>query len=247
MHYTTFLTAFFSFTAAVLFAQKPALSQAETALYRQDAAQIAYSWIDKTKKISEQDFYLDKETSEAAYNVLLAIHNSDLPAAKTLTETYQFHTLNVLSLNSLVIILPNKSPILEQSTKTGSPFGVEEKMDNIFKPLGFTQVRMVKLDKKRTAIILASETFYNTPVLMHRLFEATQLGSMAEQNPYADGNKIDAKKEGNKWTMTFRMRFKNCVNKCQAEHFWTFEVENNEVKFINEGGDAIPEELKKQK
>jgi hypothetical protein len=244
---TISFTLLFCLSATISFAQQKKLSDTEIVRYRQDAAEITYSLIDKTKKISEQDIYLDKETLESAYNALIAIHNSDLPAAKTLTQTYQFHSANLDNLNTFVLMLEQENPILAHARTTKSFYGINKKLDDILQPLGFKPLSIVGLDNTKSGILIQSPTFYNIPAIMDKVYIDTRIGSIQQQLPYGDGNKIDAKKDDNKWTITFRMRFKNCVNKCEAEHFWTFVVENNEVKFINEGGDNIPAYFNKQK
>jgi hypothetical protein len=244
---TTFFALLFCCAATISFAQQKKLSDTEILRYRQDAAEITYSLIDKTKELSKQDIYLDKETLESAYNALIAIHNSDLPAAKTLTEIYQFHSANLDNLNAFVLIFEPENPILAHARTTKSFYGINKKLDDILQPLGFKPMSILELNSTKIGILIKSPIFYNIPAIMRKVYVDTQIGSISERSPYGDGNKIDAKKDGNKWTITFRMRFKNCVNICEAEYFWTFVVENNEVKFINEGGQNIPEYLKKQK
>lgn len=210
------------------------------ALYKRDATRLALRLINKEQRLSKQTIIVPEELVQAIYNALVAIRVSDYGAIDTIASKYYVRSFPVPNVENIILVFEHDAewvePLKQRADTTASVT-----INNIIRQFNLIMTRMVYLDEERAGLVLQSREPINIPALAMKFFTDEGIGSIEEVLPYGDGNDISIERTKEGWSLTYSVKFGNCVNQCQKFHDWKFAItESGEVSYLGSSGHTIP-------
>lgn len=217
------------------------LSDFQRHKYEKDATRLALRLISNNQEYDQLDAEVPQEMVSSILNALIQIHNSDLEEAKTVTQIHKLHTFPVPSVDHFFVVYqrnaPWATPLRLGETTTDSP-----EINSILSEYGLVIDKHLEWDEEKNSFHVKAKKSLNIAAIASQFSEVKGVVLIDLLMPDGDGNDIEAKRLEDRWEFDYKVKFGGCISGCKNQHTWTFQVtENDQVKFISESGDDLPD------
>lgn len=212
--------------------------------YEKDATRLALRLISESEEYHKLDVEVPEQAITPIYNALVSIHNSNLDAAKMVTEIHKLHTFPVPSVDHFFVVYNRKAewaiPLRLGDNSTDS-----DQINELLDHYGLVIDKHVEWDEEKNSFHVKATKSLNIAAIAKEFSAIEDIVLVDLLMPSGDGNDIEVKQLENGLEVKYLIKFGSCISGCKNQHVWTFKVSNqNEVTFIGESGDELPEWMK---
>lgn len=220
------------------------ISKYQKSKYKKDATRLALRQLAKGQAFENLDAEVPKDLVESIYNSLIAVHQSNLEAAKTVTRVHKLHTFPTPTVDHLVVIYKRDAP-WATPLRLGDDVTDNDKINQLSEKFNLKINRHGEWDEEHNSFNMHAEEALNIASLAKDISTVESVSLVDMMEPNGDGNDIEITPIKNGWKVSYVIKFDGCISGCKKNHTWTFEVTNSgKVKFVSESGDELPKWMK---
>ena len=207
--------------------------------YKKDATRLALRHLAGGKNFETLDAEVPDDLVESIYKSLVAVHQSNLPEAALVTKKHKLHTFPTPTVDRMVVVYKRDAP-WATPLRLGDDVTDSDEINKLSEKFNLKIDRHVEWDEEHNSFNMRAEKSINIASVAKDLSTVESITLVDMMEPNGDGNDLELKKLTNGWEISYVIKFDGCITGCKKRHSWTFEVINNEVKFIGESGDELP-------
>ena len=216
------------------------LSNYKKTKYKKDATRLALRLLSENSDFSNMDAQVPTEMVNSIYNALVAVHQSEIQAAKTVTRIHKLHTFPSPSVDRFLVIYEREAQ-WAVPLRLGDDITDNEKINSLSEKYNLRIDSHVEWDDDHNSFNIRAKESMNISSVAEAFSTIENVTLVDTMEPNGDGNDIAIKEIGNGWEINYMIKFDNCISGCQKKRVWTFEVTNNgKVNFKGESGDELP-------
>jgi len=220
------------------------LSDYKKQKYRKDATRLALRLISDNREYHNLEVEVPEQKVTSIYEALVTIHQSELEAAKTVTKIHKLHTFPIPSVDHFFVVY-DRSSKWAIPLRLGDMTTDNEKINSLMKDYGLVIDKHVEWDENKNSFHVKATRSLNIAAVAKEFSKVEGVVLTDLLTPDGDGNDIEIQRLKNAWELKFLIKFGSCITGCKNQHAWTFQVtDQNEVTFINESGDELPDWMK---
>lgn len=224
------------------------LSKVTKAKYKRDATRLYLrDMLKKKRRLEKEDVVIDSKQLEPIFDALISVHQSSIPEAMNVTQQHKIHTFPRPQVNQL-IVLYSRNAAWAKPLKMGEKRTMHEGLNKIMDAYELRIMKSTGWNDQQDALVIRSKEPVNMFALASRISALDGIHLVDLAVPSGDGNDISITKIGKgKWEVNYFIKFGSCIDECSKQHIWTFHVnDKGMVEFISEGGDPLPQWMKKK-
>jgi len=220
------------------------LSENKKQKYRKDATRLALRLISDNGEYYDLEAKVPEQEVSSIYNALVSIHESDLAEAKVVTRMHKLHTFPVPSVDQFFVVY-DRTAEWAIPLRLGDMSTDSEEINNLIAEYGLVIDKHVEWDEQKNSFHIKATRSLNIAAIAKEFSKVEGVVLTDLLMPDGDGNDIEVEQVGNNLEIRFLVKFGSCITGCKSQHIWTFQVsDQNEVSFINESGDELPDWMK---
>ena len=151
------------------------------------------------------------------------------------------HTYPNPSIDRLVIIF-QRDISWANLLKNGISETTSEQFNELLYEYDLVIEKHVQWNDNQDALTIRSQSPLNMAALANEFYNIEGVEMIDLGVPQMGGNDINIQRTANGWEVEYILRFGSTINGKGKIHFWKYRVtKQGDVKFINEGGDEVPE------
>jgi hypothetical protein len=206
--------------------------------YREDAAQLALTWLRQGKSPASNEVELPAGLVETFYKMLIQVYQAtDLPDRNLVVDTYNIHAFPRYRTRELRISVDPTQP-WTQAWRNGKRLTGNAEIDALMQRFDLNVKRYAS---GSNSVELQTGRHLNTPALAKLFTNIKGVQSARADGVEGGGNDIRAKFKDSYWQLDYSVGFGDCMMGCEGRTTWTFHVyPNGKVKFAGRSGDAPP-------
>ena len=216
------------------------ISNYQKTKYKKDATRLALRQLAKGQAFENLDTEVPQDLVESIYNSLIAVHQSNLDAAKTVTRVHKLHTFPTPTVDHLVVIYKRDAP-WATPLRLGDDMTDNDKINQLSEKFNLKINRHSEWDEEHNSFNMHAEKALNIASLAKDISTVESVTLVDLMEPNGDGNDIEITPMKDGWKINYIIKFEGCISGCKKKHTWSFEVTNSgKVTFVSESGDELP-------
>lgn len=216
------------------------LSNYKKTKYKKDATRLALRLLSKNNDFSKMDPKVPQEMVNSIYNALVAVHQSELQAAKTVTRIHKLHTFPNPSVDRFLVIYKREAE-WAVPLRLGDDITDNEKINRLSEKYNLKIDSHVEWDDDHNSFNIRAKESMNIASVAKDFSTIENITLVDTMEPNGDGNDISIKEINNGWQINYMIKFDGCISGCKKKRVWTFEVTNDgKINFKGESGDELP-------
>ena len=220
------------------------LSNYKKTKYKKDATRLALRLMSESEDFSKMDAKVPTEMVNSIYNALIAVHQSENKAAKTVTRIHKLHTFPSPSVDRFLVIYKREAE-WAIPLRLGDDITDNDKINSLSKKYNLRIDSHVEWDDEHNSFNIRAKESMNIASVAKDFSTVESVTLVDTMEPNGDGNDISIKKLNSGWEINYMIKFDGCITGCKKKRVWTFEVTNNgKVNFKGESGDELPAWMK---
>ena len=207
--------------------------------FRRDAARLALRLEANNEDLRYQNIVIPQNTIDDIYKLLINIYQSE-ETARAIAKC-NIHTYPNPSIDRLVLIFQRDIswavPLSDGISETTS-----EAFNELLYEYDLVIDKHVQWNDNQDALTIRSQAPLNMAALANEFYNIEGIETIDLGISQMGGNDINIQRTSAGWEVEYILRFGSYINGKGKMHFWKYTVtDEGTVKFINEGGDDVPE------
>ena len=196
--------------------------------YRRDATRLALRLRSKDQSYHEMGPEAPSDMVESIYSALVAVHQSELKAAKLITNTHKLHTFPNPSVDRFFVVY-KKEAAWATPLRLGDNSTNSEKINKLLSEYGLVIDKHVEWDDEHNSFNVRATSSLNMAPIAQQFSSFQDIVLVDLLLPNGDGNDITIKKISSGWELSYVIKFDSCIIwLCQTRHVvGSFEVNEN--------------------
>ncbi len=220
------------------------LSRYKKRKYRKDATRLALRLLSSSRDYTDLNAEAPKEDVESIYNALVAVHMSGLEKSKEVTQAHKLHTFPIPSVDKFFVVY-KRTAEWAKPLRLGDHFTDNEEINELNEKYGLIIDKHVEWDEEHNSFNIKATKSLNIAPIANSFSNIEDVVLVDLLTPDGDGNDIEVRRLKNGWMLNYMVKFDSCITGCKKKHVWTFEVsDDQQVKFVSESGDELPDWMK---
>jgi len=216
------------------------LSNYKKTKYKKDATRLALRLLSEDSDFSRMDAQVPEEMVNSIYEALVAVHQSDLQAAKTVTRIHKLHTFPNPSVDRFLVIYEREAE-WAVPLRLGDDITDNDKINSLSEKYDLKIDSHVEWDDTHNSFNIRAKESMNIASVAKDFSTIENITLVDTMEPNGDGNDISVQQIKNGWQINYMIKFDGCISGCKKKRVWTFEVTNDgKINFKGESGDELP-------
>ena len=236
---SVFLTCFFSPLFAQTASDEVELPRHIDRKYRRDAARLTLRLEGQIEDYRYLGVEIPPSNVEMIYNALKNIYQKD-NTARSLTDC-NIHTFPDPAIEQLVVVF-NKDQTWAKTVSQRTSEDHNQAIHDILQKYNLTIKKQFQWNEEQEAITIRSRKPLNMAAVANEFYNIDGIEEVDLGIPSVKGNDISVERTSEGWEFQFELLFGNYLTGDGQSHRWKYLVtDNQEVKFMAEEGDPVPE------